>query len=36
MIAFGILNSTIRVKLSLSKGGGGWRKDLRNAAVVAA
>jgi hypothetical protein len=26
MIAFGIVNSTILSKLSLSEGGGGWRK----------
>jgi hypothetical protein len=26
MVTFGIVNSTILIKLSLSKGGGGWRK----------
>jgi hypothetical protein len=36
MVALGIIRSTILIKLSLSKGGGGWGKDLRNAIVVVA
>jgi hypothetical protein len=36
MVALGIFSSTILTKPSLSKGGGGWEKDLRNAAVVVA
>ena len=27
---FGIVNSTILINLSLSKGGGGWRKTFKN------
>jgi hypothetical protein len=36
MVALGISSSTILTKLSLSKGGGGWGKDLQNATVVVA
>jgi len=36
MVALGISSSTILTKLSLSKGDGGWGKDLRNATVVVA
>jgi hypothetical protein len=36
MVAPGIFSLTILMKPSLSKGGGGWEEDLRNAAVVMA
>jgi len=36
MVALGIFGSTILIKLSLSKRGGGWGKSLRNAIAVVA
>ena len=29
MVTFGTVNSTVLTKLSLSEGGGGWRKTLK-------
>ena len=36
IVALGIFGSTILIKLSLSKRGGGWGKSLRNAIAVVA
>jgi hypothetical protein len=34
MMTFGMVDSTILMKLSLSKGGGGWRKTFKASRAI--